>query len=118
MTTALDIAKAYYQAHDAKDPAAMRAMMTDDFRFKGPAMEANSPDELLQGMAEFGCSFTNTIHHMAAAGDRVAVRFTCRFTQPASATLEMSEWLHVRDGKVCSAELFYDPAQMPTPAGS
>ena len=81
-------------------------------------METHSADELLRRMADFGCRMTNTIHHMAAEGDRVAVRFTCHFTEPVSASVEMSEWFVVRDGRVRSAELFYDTAQMPHPAGS
>ena len=110
-----EIVKGYFRAHASGDRAELRRWMTDDYTFKGPMMEASSADELLEKMAAFGCGgITNEIHEVVVDGDRAAVRFTCTFSEPAPLSLEMSEWLTVRGGKVASSRLYFDASKMPS----
>ena len=113
VSQAIETVQKYFDSHKSHDPAAMRAMMTDDYTFDGPMMQAGSADEMMEKMQAFGCEMTNTIHSMVADGNTVAVQFTCDFKAPFSATLEMAEWLTVEGGKVKSSKLFYDTAKMP-----
>jgi ketosteroid isomerase-like protein len=114
----IDVVRSYYAAFDTHDFGAARALMGDDFRFVGPMMEANSPEELFGKMKEFDCDFTNQMVHMAENGDTVAALFDCVFTRPFNATIRMSEWFTVKGGKIASANLVYDTRQMPTPSAS
>lgn len=114
----MDIVKLYHAAFETHDFAKARALMRDDFRFVGPMMAAHSPEEMFEKMKAFDCAFTNSVAHMAECGDTVAVLFDCKFTRPFSATIRMSEWFTVRDGKLASATLVYDTRQMPLAAAS
>lgn len=111
----IDIAKSYYAAFDAHDLAKVRALMTDDFRFEGPIMTANSPEELFDGMKTFQCEFKNHLKHMAETRNTVATLFDCVFSKPFQATIRMSEWLTIEEGKIRSAVLVYDTSKMPIP---
>jgi ketosteroid isomerase-like protein len=114
----IDVVKSYYAAFDAHDFARARALMRDDFRFVGPMMEANSPEEMFSKMRSFDCEFKNCLLQTAEDGNTVATIFDCVFTRPFSATIRMSEWFTVQDGKIASSNLVYDTRQMPTPTGS
>jgi ketosteroid isomerase-like protein len=114
----IDVVKGYYAAFDAHDFAGARALMRDDFRFVGPMMEADGPEELFDKMRAFDCDFKNNLLHVAEDGHTVATLFDCAFTRPFRATIRMSEWFTVEGGKIASANLVYDTRQMPTPSGS
>jgi ketosteroid isomerase-like protein len=113
-----DVVKSYYAAFDTHDFARARALMRDDFRFVGPMMEANSPEELFSKMKAFDCDFENHLLQMAENGNTVAALYDCIFTRPFMATIRMSEWFTVEGGKIASANLVYDTRQMPMPSGS
>jgi ketosteroid isomerase-like protein len=114
----IDVVKSYYAAFDAHDFAKARALMRDDFRFAGPVMEANSPEEMFSKMKSFDCDFKNHLLQTAENGSTVATIFDCVFTSPFNATIRMSKWFTVVDGKIASANLVYDTRQMPMPSGS
>jgi hypothetical protein len=114
----VDIVKSYYAAFDAHDFAKARGLMSDDFHFAGPMMEAHSPEELFDKMKGFACDFKNRILHIGENGSTVGVLFDCVFSQPFSATVRMSEWFTVKDGKLASSNLIYDTKQMPLAAAS
>lgn len=114
----IEIVRAYHAAFATHDFDKARALMRDDFRFVGPMMEAGSPEEMFAKMKAFDCEFQNRVSHMVECGDTVAVLFDCVFTRPFSATIRMSEWFAVREGKIASATLLYDTRQMPLAAAS
>ena len=89
--------------------------MRDDFHFSGPMMEAHNPEELFAQMKDFGCDFKNRVLHMIENGQTVAVLVDCDFSRPFQATILMSEWFTVVDGKIVSSTLVYDTRQTPSP---
>jgi ketosteroid isomerase-like protein len=111
----MDVAKSYYAAFDSHDFARARALMRDDFRFVGPMMSANSPEQLFEQMKGFDCDFKNTLISMMESGNTVAALFDCEFSRPFKRTIRMSEWLTIVDGKIASANLLYDTRQMSAP---
>jgi ketosteroid isomerase-like protein len=113
-----ELVKRYYSAFDTHDFSEARSLMRDDFRFVGPLMEANSPEELFTQMRAFDCDFKNRSMQIVEHGDTVAALFDCVFTRPFQATIRMSEWFTVRDGKIASSNLIYDTKQMPTPSSA
>lgn len=112
----IDVVKNYYAALDAHDLAKARTIMHDRFRFVGPMMEASSPDDFFSKMQGFDCSFTNKVVHMVETGNTVGALFDCTFTKPFKATIRMSEWFTIEDGKILASTLVYDTRQMPMPA--
>jgi hypothetical protein len=115
---AIDVVKRYYAAFDTHDFAAARTLMGDDFRFVGPMMEAHSPEELFGKMKGFDCEFKNNVLHVVENGDTVAALVDCVFTRPFKATIRMSEWFTIKEGKLASSNLVYDTRQMPMPGAS
>ena len=113
MSKPVDVVKAYYEAFDAHDFKRARTYLRDDFRFTGPMMQANSAEELFSKMGSVDCRFKNRVLHMVESGDTVGVLFDCEFSKPFSATLRMSEWFTVADGKLASSNLVYDASKMP-----
>jgi hypothetical protein len=109
----IDVVQSYYAAFDAHDFAKARTLLHDDFRFVGPVMEANSPDELFSKMQAFDCDFKNHLLQTAENGNTVATIFDCVFTRPFRGTIRMSEWFTVVDGKIATANLMFDTRQMP-----
>lgn len=105
----------YYGAFAKHDLGEARSYLADDFTFRGPIMLASSADDMMEKMAGFGCEYESTVHDMLCEGDRVVVNFTCAFKTPVEATLDMCEWLTVREGKIVRSELFYDASKMPVP---
>jgi ketosteroid isomerase-like protein len=114
----IEIARNYYAAFDAHDFAKARALMADDFRFEGPMMSTSSPEELFQAMKAFQCEFTNRLKHMVESGNTVATLFDSEFSKPFQATIRMSEWLTIDNGKIKSAVLVYDTKKMPMPTSA
>lgn len=113
MAKPIDIVKSYFEAIEKHDFQKARALMHDRFKFTGPMMEANNPEELFAKMKEMCCEFTMRVLHIAEAGNTVGVLADCVMTKPASLTLRMSEWLTVENGKLVSSNLVYDTAKMP-----
>src|SRR5262245_23777168 len=113
---AIDVVKSYYAAFDTHDFAKARALMRDDFRFAGPMMSANSPEELFEKMKGFDCDFKNRLVHVVENGNTVAALFDCTFDRPFKATIRMSEWFTIEGGKIASSDLVYDTRRIPTPA--
>ena len=114
----IDLVKSYYAAFDSHDFTKVRALLRNDFHFSGPMMEAHSPDELFAKMKDFDCDFKNHVLHMIDNGQTVGVLIDCVFSRPFQATIRMSEWFSVVDGKIASSTLVYDTRQMPAPAAA
>lgn len=107
------IVERYYAAFAEHDLGKARALLTDDFTFKGPVMEASSADDMMAKLSAFGCDYESEVRGMIADGDRVAVNFTCTFRAPFQGVFDMCEWFTVRGGKIAASELFYDATNMP-----
>ena len=116
MTTAIETVRKYYEAFDKHDFQGARALLHDKFRFTGPMMQTNSPEEFFEKMQGFNCEFKNRMLHLVESGNTVGALLDCSFTKPFSATIRMSEWFAVENGKILSSDVIYDTRQMPAAA--
>lgn len=114
MTNPTDIVKQYNEAFSRKDLETVRSLLHDRFTFQGPLMQFNGADEFVGMMKQCGfvCHHENVT--TVAEGERVAQIFDWICEAPVQANLRMSECMTLKDGKIFSAELFYDSAKFPS----
>ncbi len=114
MTAPIDLVKQYVEACGSKDVDTMGSLLHDSFTFAGPCMSFNSKEEMLGFMSQcpFECKHENTT--FISEGAKVVQIFDWVVTKPFELTTRMCEVMTVEDGKIRSAELFYDSAKFPT----
>lgn len=111
----IQILKRYYAAMEQHDWTTKRSLMCDDLRFRGPLMQANSADELLDNIRQFDCEVRFTNVEMMEMGDVVFSFFTFDVSRPFQGSFRMAERVQFHQGKVQASELIYDPRAFPTP---
>lgn len=112
--TPLETVQACQCACAVHDWPALRRLLDDRLQFAGPMMKTGSADEFVAAMQNFHCQFENRIHRVLKSDDGwVASLLDCIFLQPFQATVRMSEWVLVRDGRIRELNLIFDPKQMP-----
>ncbi len=116
MTSPVDIVKRMNQAFEAKDTASAKTLLHPQYKFKGPMMEMNSPEEVLGFMqaCPFACHSENI--SIMAEGNRVAQTFDWVSTAPVAFRIRMCSIAQIGDGKIKSEEMFYDTAKFPKAA--
>lgn len=90
------------------DLKAVRELLTDDFAFQGPLMNASSADDFikqLEGMGP-GMEMHAEIHHVIDGGDCVAALY--EFLGPKD-KISFAEWYWIRGNKISAIKLHYDP---------
>ncbi len=115
MTSAIDVVRAYHDAFSKKDLTALRAVLSDDFTFHGPMMTAASGDEFVSQFEHFPFTMQFDSSRMIVDGDNVAHLFDFVVIAPAEGRVRMCECFEVKDGKIKSSELYFDPATFPNP---
>lgn len=108
-----EILKSLYAAMERHDWTAKRALLHDDFRFRGPLMQAEGADQFIENVRQFECKVTFKDVEMFEKGDTVVSFFTFDITQPFTGTFRMAECVKFRDGKLQSSELIYDARAFP-----
>jgi hypothetical protein len=114
----IETVKKYYGAFDRHDLQSVEAMLHEGFRFTGPLMQASGRQDFLDKMRTFDCAFKTRPLHIVESGNTVGVLLECSFTKPFSATIRMSEWFAVENGKIVSSDVVYDTRQMPMAAAA
>jgi hypothetical protein len=109
----IETLKRYYTAMEQHDWETKRSLMCDDLRFRGPIMQADSADELLENVKQFGCDVRFTDIEMIEKGDVVMSFFTFNISKPFEGKFRMAERVQFRGGKVQSTELIYDARAFP-----
>jgi ketosteroid isomerase-like protein len=100
-------------AWEAKDEAAMREFLHDDYHFKGPMMELNGPDECIDCMKNFPFEGTNENIEMITEGNKVVQVWDWVITQPFQERIPMVEVLEFEDGKIIKGRMFFDTNLFP-----
>lgn len=108
MKTAMATVNAYLDAFARKDMAALRRLLSGDFRFRGPLMSLDGVDAFITAMTQFPCEATTEGSRFVAGDDYVAHAFVWKMTKPATADIPMCEFFEVKDGKILASDLFYD----------
>ena len=109
-----DIFRTYLERFASGDVEGAAELLTEEFAFDGPMLQAKGKAEFLAGsvtaasMAR-GCA----IHHQWADGDDVCSVYDFNIETPAgSGAIPMAEWSVIRDGKLVSSRLLFDTAAM------
>ncbi len=116
MTNNIDIVKRVNKAFETKDIEAAKALLHPKYTFKGPMMEANSPQELLEfmKMCPFSCQSENV--SFVSEGNKVVQTFDWVSSAPVKFRMRMCDVMTIEDGKIRSEEMFYDTAKFPKEA--
>lgn len=113
MTDVKELAKQAHDAWDAKNEAALRALLHDDYHFKGPMQELKGPDACINCMMNFPFEGKNENVQVISEGNKVVVASDWVVTAPFSQTIPMVMVMEFKDGKLKNENLFFDTALMP-----
>lgn len=108
ITNNVDLAKAYYQAMNAKDLPSLGAFLHDDVTLLSPLGSLNGKEEVINSLKHFVTIF-NKLTIRAAMGSGDQVMLACDLDCPAPIGIfRTAILLTFKDGKIYSSELFYD----------
>lgn len=96
------------------------ALMADDIKFIGPAVQCNNKQEYEALLNQFLSQHTGwKKHQMFENGNDVCVIEDIYISTPQGneITLSLAEWLKVEDGKITEHKVFYDPTEFNTAFG-
>jgi len=87
-------------------------MITDDFTFSGPILQAEGKEAFAEGAVMAATVATGiTMHRQVEQGDNVVSMYDFELGEPAMVgKVSMTEWNTIRDGKIASSRLFFDTA--------
>lgn len=91
------------------NPIILKPLLTNNFSFKGPLMEAGSSEEFITKLKAFGeeISMNATIHQIVCETNRVVAHYD--FILPNDVRVPASEWYEIKDLKISKMLLFCDP---------
>jgi len=87
-------------------------LITDDFSFSGPILQAEGKEAFFEG-AQMAAAIVKgfTIHRQVEHEDQVVSMYDFEVGAPAMpGKVSMTEWNTIRDGKLASSRLFFDTA--------
>lgn len=89
-----------------------RNLVSDDFHFKGPFIEANSKDAYFSSAARLAPIVRgHNLLRQWEDGNEVCSIYEMKVETPVGAgAVQMSEWHTIRDGKLASGRLIFDTA--------
>lgn len=109
-----DVFRTYLERFTSGDVEGAAELLTDEFVFDGPILQAKDKAEFLAGsttaaaMAR-GC----TIHRQWVDGDEVCSVYDFEIATPAGVgAIPMAEWSVIRGGRLVSSRLLFDTAAM------
>jgi hypothetical protein len=109
-TGAAALATRYLTAFYTADFSTASSLVTDDFAFRGPFVEARDRDTFFasaRGLATIVRG--HRLLRQWADGDQVCSIFEMHLETPAgSGSIPVSEWHTVRDGRIAAAHVLFD----------
>ncbi|MBI3479301.1 MAG: nuclear transport factor 2 family protein [Nitrosomonadales bacterium] len=114
MKPVMNTVGAFYSALAQRDAKALRAVLSDDFSFRGPMMQFDEPDAFTKMMISFPFEATASGSRFIVDGNNVAHIFRWDVSAPAKAEIPMCEILTVAKGKIQRSELFFDTKLFPS----
>jgi ketosteroid isomerase-like protein len=109
-----EVFRSYLERFTSGDVDGAAKLLTEDFTFAGPILQANSKAEFLAGSAGLGPIVRGyEMHYQWVDGDEVCSFYDFKVETPVGAgSIPMAEWSVVRDGKLVSSRLVFDTAAM------
>jgi ketosteroid isomerase-like protein len=112
--SAAQVFREYLDRFTTGDMDGVRELLAEDFSFEGPMLQAEGRDAFLEGASGLGRVVRgNQMLRQWEDGEEVCSVYEFKIETPAGAgSIPMTEWVRVRDGKLASARLIFDTAQM------
>jgi ketosteroid isomerase-like protein len=104
----------YLARFTAGDLDGARELLAEDFSFNGPVLQAEGRDAFLEGASGLAPIVKGSqMLRQWEDGEEVCSVYEFKIETPVGAgSIPMTEWARVRDGKLVSARLIFDTAQM------
>jgi ketosteroid isomerase-like protein len=107
MPSPAEIVEQYFDAWTASDFETARSLLRDDLSFIGPIEKFDNADALIESIKMLSQVVTGAERRgVLSDGERVAVVYDLH-TVPVPES-RVAEWYTVRDGKIATAEAFFD----------
>ncbi len=105
-----EIVEQYLEAFGKSEFDSVRELLHDDFSFRGPMESHESADSFVGSIRSHMQGFVKriTLSHIFEDGDNVAVFYDMVTNTPAG-TLGMAELYRIRQSKIASITLIFDP---------
>ena len=113
MQSPVDTVKVFYEAQLSKDWNRVRAILADNFTFKGVKSCFDSPDAFVAGISRISHEGVVVNSRYIVDGNNIAHVFTWRLTAPVNADIPMCEVFEVIGQQLKSSVLFYDSRAFP-----
>lgn len=114
MKAIMNTVTAFYTAMGKRDARSLRAVLADDFSFRGPMMKFDSPDVFTKTMVSFPFEATASGSRFIMDGNTVVHTFLWKASDPAKVEIPMCEILTIAKDKVKSSELYFDTKLFPS----
>lgn len=99
----------YFAALARKDFDAIRPLLHDDVTFAGVMGTTTNADEYIAGLRGTTAKMTKLERRVVCAdGDEVCQFYDMTLSEPAT-TLNVAQWVTVRDGRIAAARAVFDP---------
>ncbi len=102
---------AYVKAVNAS-PTESRALLADNFKYKGPTFSADTADEFMAMLGESAMEAELTTDVVIAEGNTVAHIGVLTLRAPVELVIRTCEIFVVENGLITFSELFFDTAKM------
>ena len=118
ISNARELVDRYFTALKQKDFAAMRPLLHDDVSFKGALGTTEGVEDYISGLQHMMAAMTNMERRaIFAEGEDVCQVYDLVLAEP-HVTLPIAQWLTVRDGRIASLQVFFDPRPLFPPSAS
>jgi SnoaL-like domain len=103
------LAATYFRAWKERDFEEFRSVLADDVTFTGPLGQAGNADDCVHGIQGLSQIVTDiAVRRIFADGDDVTTWFDLH-TKVADDPVLVANWSHVKDGKISSIQVAFDP---------
>jgi ketosteroid isomerase-like protein len=105
----LEVVQQFYRALERKDFDTFRDCLNEPFSFRGPFDTFNSISSYVQAIQRLSSIVKRVeVHKMFADGNDVCVLYDLVTGSPVETSF-ISEWFQVKDGKIVSIRVVFDP---------
>ena len=107
--TQSEIVNRYFNAQARKDFDTIRTLVHDDVKFFGVLGTTDGVDDYIEGLEQTTAEMTKLERQVICVdGDEVCQVYEMTLAKP-KVTLTVAQWLTVRDGKIATARVYFDP---------
>jgi SnoaL-like domain len=103
------LAATYFRAWKARDFAEFRSILADDVTFTGPLGQASNADDCVKGIQGLSQIMTDVVVRKTFIDGPDILTWFELHTKVTEEPLTVANWSHVRDGKISSIQVTFDP---------